>query len=97
MGEVTKPKHYQIFPEFDIEVKDINERLLDNIQESDFDMSLFEAGWFQQAMQYFLRFYAKNGINDIEKGINSMQIFVDSYKSRKGENHEWHGILEREN
>lgn len=84
MEEVTKPKHYQIFPEFDIEVKDINERLLDNIQESDFDMSLFEAGWYQQAMQYFLRFYAKNGINDIEKGINSMQIFINSYKMRKG-------------
>lgn len=85
MEEVTKPKHYQIFPEFDIQVKDINERILDNIQESDFDMSLNEAGWFQQAMQYFLRFYAKNGINDVEKGMISMKIFIDSYKSRKGE------------
>lgn len=79
---VVSPSHYQVFPEFNIEVRDINKRILDNIEASDFDMNLFEAGWYQQAMQYFFRFYAKNGINDLEKGINSLQIMIDNYKER---------------
>ena len=80
---VLSPSHYQLFPEFNLEVKDVNKRLLSKIEDSDFDMNLFEAGWYQQAMQYFFRFYAKNGINDLEKGINSLQIMIDSYKERR--------------
>lgn len=79
---VKKPTHYQLFPEHNLEVKDINKRLLDRIEESDFDMTLYEAGWYQQAMQYFQRFYAKNGIEDIEKGIQTMQFVLDSWKNR---------------
>lgn len=82
---VLSPSHYQLFPEFDLEVKDVNKRLLGKIEDSDFDMNLFEAGWYQQAMQYFFRFYAKNGINDLEKGINSLQIMIDSHKERRKE------------
>lgn len=73
-----KPKHYEILG---MEVKDINEELLNKIQASDFYMSLNEAGWYQQAMQYFFRFYAKNGVEDLEKGIEAMKILVTSLKS----------------
>lgn len=79
---VSKPSHYQLFPEYNIQVKDINRRLLDNIEESGFSITLDEAGWYQQAMQYFQRFYAKNGVEDIEKGIEAMQIVLNSMKSR---------------
>lgn len=79
---VKKPHHYQLFPEYSLQAKDINKRLLDRIGESNFDMTLDEAGWYQQAMQYFQRFYAKNGIEDIEKGIEAMQFVLDSMKSR---------------
>lgn len=72
---VKKPNHYQLLPEY--EVKDINKALLDKIEESDFEMSLYQAGWYQQAMQYFMRFYAKNGLEDLKKGIQTMQFVVD--------------------
>lgn len=80
---VKKPNHYQLLPEY--EVKDVNKALLDKIESSDFDMSLYEAGWYQQAMQYFMRFYAKNGLEDLEKGVETMQFVIDSLKQRASE------------
>lgn len=79
---VKRPNHYQLLPEY--EVKDVMKALLDKIEESDFKMTYYEAGWYQQSMQYFLRFYAKNGLEDIEKGIQTMQFVVDSIKERGG-------------
>lgn len=78
---VSKPNHYQLLPEY--EVKDVNKALLDKIQLSDFDLSLYEAGWYQQSMQYFMRFYAKNGLEDLEKGVQTMQFVIDSIKGRR--------------
>lgn len=80
---VKSPKHYQLFPEYSLEIKDVNKRILDNIQSSEFDMTFYEAGWYQQSMQYFERFYEKNGLEDLEKGIQTMQFVVDSMKKRK--------------
>lgn len=79
---VSKPNHYQLFPEYSLEVKHINKRLLDKIGQSDFDMSLYEAGWYQQAMQYLMRFHTKNGLEDIKKGIQTLQFVVDSMEER---------------
>lgn len=81
---IKKPNHYQLLPDY--EVKDVNKALLDKIEESSFDMSLYEAGWYQQSMQYFMRFYAKNGLEDLEKGIETMQFVVDSLKARAARN-----------
>ena len=82
---VVSPKHYQLFPEFNLEIKDINKRILDNMEESGFDITLYEAGWYQQSMQYFERFYLKNGIEDLKKGIQTMQFVIDSMEQRKKE------------
>lgn len=79
---VNKPKHYQLFPEYKLEIKDINKRILDNMEEAGFNITLYEAGWYQQAMQYFERCYLKNGLEDLEKGIVTMQFVVDSMKER---------------
>jgi hypothetical protein len=79
---VNLPKHYQLFPEYNLEVKDINKRLLDNIEKSDFEISLYAAGWYQQAMQYFLRFYEKGGLEDLKKGINTMGFVVSDIEER---------------
>lgn len=79
---IVSPKHYQLFPEFNLEIKDINKRILDNMEESGFNITLYEAGWYQQAMQYFERCYLKNGLEDLEKGIVTMQFVVDSMKER---------------
>ena len=82
---IVSPKHYQLFPEFNLEIKDINKRILDNMEESNFDITLYEAGWYQQSMQYFERFYLKNGIEDLKKGIQTMQFIIDSMEQRKKE------------
>lgn len=79
---VHKPSHYQLLPEY--EVKDVLKAVLDKIEQSDFDMSLYQAGWYQQAMQYFLRFYAKGGLEDLEKGVKTMQFVIEDME--KGEN-----------
>lgn len=82
---IVSPKHYQLFPEFNLEIKDINKRILDNMEESGFDITLYEAGWYQQSIQYFERFYLKNGIEDLKKGIQTMQFVIDSMEQRKKE------------
>ena len=56
--------------------------ILDNMEEAGFNITLYEAGWYQQAMQYFERCYLKNGLEDLEKGIVTMQFVVDSMKER---------------
>ena len=80
-GTPQKPNHYQVLPEY--RVKDINKALLDKIEESDFEMSLNEAGWYQQSMQYFMRFYAKNGLEDLKKGVETMLIVIESLESKQ--------------
>ena len=55
------------------------------MEESNFDITLYEAGWYQQSMQYFERFYLKNGIEDLKKGIQTMQFIIDSMEQRKKE------------
>jgi len=82
MKNSIKPKHYELMG---VEVKDILEEVLDKVEKSNFNMSLNEAGWYQQAMQYFLRFYAKNGLEDLEKGIEAMNILVKSIKTKNNE------------
>lgn len=80
---IKSPNHYALIENY--EVKDINKALLDRIEESDFDISLYEAGWYQQSMQYFMRFYAKGGLEDLEKGVQTMQFVVDSLKERSND------------
>lgn len=79
---IKKPKHYQLFPEYNLEIKDINKRILDNMQECGYDITLYEAGWWQQSMQYFERFYLKNGLEDLKKGIQTMQFVIHSMEDR---------------
>lgn len=77
---VKKPRHYAVIGEY--EVKDINKAILDSMEEEGFDITLYEAGWFQQAMQYFMRGHKKGGLEDYKKGIQTMQFVVDSMEER---------------
>lgn len=78
---IKKPSHYQLLPEY--EVKDVIKALLDKVESSEFDMTYYEAGFFQQSMQYFMRFYAKNRLEDLKKGVETMQFVIDSMEERK--------------
>lgn len=65
---VTKPKHYMLFPEYGVEVRDVIQRLVEKIEK---DYSVSTGGMFYadyvQAMQYIMRFMDKNGVEDLKK------------------------------
>lgn len=73
---VTQPNHYLLFPEHELEVKHITKRVLDDISNSDMEMTLNQGGWLQQAMQYLLRCSAKGGWQDIEKAKEALEIML---------------------
>lgn len=75
---VKRPSHYQLLPEY--EVDEVIKALLDKVDASDFEMSSYQAGWLQQALQYQLRFYAKNGWEDLEKAYVSLGLVLGKDK-----------------
>lgn len=83
-----RPAHYRVIGEY--QVKDINKAILDSMLEEGFDITLDEAGWWQQAMQYLMRGHKKGGIEDYKKAIQAMQFVVDSMCERNS-----HGMEER--
>jgi len=79
---VSKPPHYLLFPEHELEAKHIVKRVMDNADSQDFDMSSHEASWLVQSILYMLRFYGKNGWEDIKKAQETLGIAIDSYEER---------------
>lgn len=77
---VKKPNHYQLLPEY--EVKHVIKALLDKIDASDFEMSSYQCGWLQQSLQYQLRFYAKNGLEDLEKAYETLGFVIEDMKRK---------------
>ena len=75
---VKRPDHYQLLPEY--EVKEVIKALLDKIDASDFDMSSYQVGWLQQSLQYQMRFYAKNGWEDLEKAYETLGFVLGKDK-----------------
>lgn len=83
---VSRPKHYMLFPEKNIEVRDVLARLADKIKMSDNRVPLwevaplFEADYVQM-MQYGMRFMDKNGKEDLLKMRWYLDKLIDSYES----------------
>lgn len=77
---VKRPNHYQLLPEY--EVKHVIKALLDKVDASDFEMTSYQAGWLQQSLQYLLRFYAKNGLEDLEKGYETLGFVIEDMKKK---------------
>lgn len=82
---VNAPSHYMLFPEHNLEVRQVCQRVLDNLDNSDMDMSSYEAGCFKEAVQYLLRCYGKGQWQDIEKSVAVLQFAINSYKARSVE------------
>jgi len=76
---VSKPKHYMLFEEEGIEVRDVIERLVvkidGNLEEY---IPLFTADYVQM-MQYLMRFMDKNGVEDLKKARWYLDKLIDSY------------------
>lgn len=68
------PKHYDLFPEHGIQVRELMQVLCDKLDRQGF--SGFLCSDYVQAMQYFLRWFEKNGVEDIEKGIFYMNKII---------------------
>lgn len=64
---VTKPKHYMLFPEHNIEVRDVIQRLVEKIEKDYSSPSGMFYADYVQAMQYIMRFMDKNGVEDLKK------------------------------
>ena len=79
---ISKPKHYMLFEEEGIEVRDVIEKLVDKCG---VNSGMFISDYVQ-LMQYLMRFMDKNGVEDLKKArwyLDKMiQAFAkDSYES----------------
>ena len=75
---VNKPKHYMLFPEKDIEVRDLMKVLADQL-----DMEYWHGmlvSDYVQMMQYLLRWHKKNGLEDLEKAQWYLSKIIEQVK-----------------
>ena len=82
---VNKPKHYMLFEEEGIEVRDVLEKLVKKIIEASspqipvWEISpLFESD-YAQMMQYLMRFMDKNGVEDLKKARWYLDKLIEAY------------------
>lgn len=77
---VNSPKHYMLFPDKGIEVRDVLKALVEKIRKEArkddwpqaYSEPMFESDYVQM-MQYGMRFMEKNGLQDLKK----MRWFLD--------------------
>lgn len=78
---VSKPKHYMLFEEEGIEVRDVIEKLVDKCYSDGLatqGSSLFISDYVQ-LMQYLMRFMDKNGKEDLEKARWYLDKMISAY------------------
>jgi hypothetical protein len=79
---VSKPKHYMLFEDKQLEVRDVIQRLLDKIEGSEVvDFNPIDYADYFQAMAYFMRFMDKNGKEDLEKGVWYINKLISAWES----------------
>lgn len=76
---VNKPKHYMLFPEKNIEVRDVIERLVVKIDDTCEEYFPLLTSDYVQMMQYLMRFMDKNGVEDLKKARWYLDKLIDSY------------------
>lgn len=74
---ITKPKHYMLFPDKGIEVRNLVEMLLNRANENGYNQPMFLSD-YAQMLQYILRFDAKNGKEDLEKAKWYLDKMIES-------------------
>lgn len=75
---ISKPKHYMLFEEEGIEVRDVLEKLVSKIRAKPAMTGLFESDYVQ-LMQYLMRFMDKNGKEDLEKARWYLDKMIEAY------------------
>jgi hypothetical protein len=84
-NSVTKPKHYMLFEDKSIEVRDVLEKLVNKIREGQNvpfwkGVTMFESDYVQM-MQYGMRFMEKNGVEDLKKMRVYLDKMIEAYDS----------------
>ena len=72
------PSHYDLFPDQGIQVRELMQVLCTKLDAQGYGG--FIASDYVQAMQYFLRFMEKNGVEDIKKGVWYMNKIIEQIK-----------------
>ena len=76
---VNKPKHYMLFEEQGIEVRDVIEKLVEKLTSENIPgNTMFESDYVQM-MQYLMRFMDKNGVEDLKKARWYLDKLIQSY------------------
>jgi len=78
---ISKPKHYMLFEDKNIEVRDVLEKLCEKLQNTlpyPGNSSLFESDYVQ-LMQYLMRFMDKNGVEDLKKARWYLDKMIEAY------------------
>ena len=74
---ISKPKHYMLFEDKNIEVRDVIAKLVSKLQ-VDKDSGMFVADYVQ-LLQYIMRFMDKNGVEDLKKARWYLDKMIESY------------------
>jgi hypothetical protein len=80
---ISKPKHYMLFEDKNIEVRDVCGKLVCKVREGSNvpfwkENNLFESDYVQ-LMQYLMRFMDKNGVEDLKKARWYLDKMISSY------------------
>jgi len=76
---ISKPKHYMLFEEEGIEVRDVIEKLVGKFELTSLGYSYMFAADYVQLMQYLMRFMDKNGVEDLKKARWYLDKMIESY------------------
>lgn len=77
---VDNPKHYMLFEEEGIEVRDVIEKLVNKIPPVSHTYGGLFVPDYVQLMQYLMRFMDKNGQEDLKKARWYLDKLIDSYE-----------------
>jgi hypothetical protein len=82
---VIKPRHYMLFEDKGIEVRDVIERLVWKVKMDtgrnvpDWEMAPMFDSDYTQMMQYLMRFMDKNGVEDLKKAKWYLDKLIQAY------------------
>ena len=73
---ISKPKHYMLFENEGIEVRDVIEKLVKKIEWYPEGLAISD---YVQMMQYLMRFMDKNGVEDLRKAKWYLDKLIEAY------------------
>ena len=76
---VNKPRHYMLFEEQGIEVRDVIEKLVGKFELTSLGYPYMFVSDYVQMMQYLMRFQDKNGVEDLKKARWYLDKMIEVY------------------